>query len=73
MAYTSKTNEDAVARVETLFPGLRRNKDGRVNGNALHSLEMGARNTFHRNGADWGTACDMSRALMRRLMEGASQ
>ncbi len=67
MAYTSKTNEDAIANVEAKFPGLRLNKDGCINGNALHSLEMGARRTFHRNGADWNTACDMSRALMRRL------
>lgn len=70
MAYTSKTNEDAFARVEALYPGLRRNKDGQINGNALHSLEMGARHTFHRNGADWNTACTMSRELMRRLKAG---
>lgn len=63
----TKTNEQAIAHVEAKFPNLRKNKDGRTNGNALHSLEMGARNTFHANGADWNTACEMSRALMKRL------
>ncbi len=66
------TNAEAIANVEAKFPSLRRNKDGRVNGNALHSLEMGARNTFAKNGADWNAACDMSRALMRRLQEKAA-
>ena len=64
-----RTNEQAIANVEAKFPGLRRNKDGSINGNALHSLEMGARRTFAANGSDWNTACDMSRALMRRLQK----
>jgi hypothetical protein len=63
----TKTNEQAIANVESKFPNLRRNKDGSTNGNSLHSLEMGARRTFAANGADWNTACDMSRALMQRL------
>jgi hypothetical protein len=67
MTYIPTTNEDAIANVEAKFPTLRRNKGGEINGNALHSLEMGARRAFAANGADWNTACQMSRELMKRL------
>lgn len=61
------TNEQAIQRVAEKLLTVRVNKDGSLNGNALHGLYRGLKNTFNANGMDHNAACSRAGEVMRYL------
>lgn len=61
------TNEQAIQRVAEKILTVRVNKDGSLNGNALHGLYQGLKNTFKKNGMDHGAACTKAGDVMSYL------
>lgn len=61
------TNEQAIQRAAESLLHVRVNKDGRLNGNALHQIEKGMVNTFKKNGMEHNPALTKAREIMAYL------
>jgi len=61
------TDQQAIQRAAEKLLHVRLNKDGSLNGNAVHGLYQGLKNTFKTNGMDHNDACAKAGDVMRYL------
>jgi hypothetical protein len=69
---SSLTTEAAIARITEKFKSIRRNKDGAINGCAVHGYYASLKSTMEANGMAHNEACRTAWAIIKEIERRAA-